>query len=143
VIAAKHDAGHGERWQTSVGGLDRRHLNREQKRALVAEAVQADPQLTDREHARRTGVSHVMVGKIRDELVESGQVDHFSERLDPRTGKASQPASKSSAPANVNPDTGEVLGILGAGDIERALPRRASRSPIATRKRSLTCEEGA
>ncbi len=38
---------------------DRRHLTREQVRALVAESVKADPQLTDREHARRVGVSQV------------------------------------------------------------------------------------
>ncbi len=29
-----------------------------------------------------------------NELTESGQVDHFSERFDPRTGNASQPATK-------------------------------------------------
>ncbi|WAB10623.1 ParB-like nuclease domain protein [Gordonia phage Ecliptus] len=74
--------------------LHRRQLTREQKRALVAESIKADPQLSDREHGRRTGVSKNTASAVRDQLEESGQVDHFSERLDPRTGNASQPATK-------------------------------------------------
>lgn len=74
--------------------LHRRHLNREQKRELVAESIKADPQLSDREHGRRTGVSAQTATKVRDELEKSAQVEHFSERIDPRTGNASQPASK-------------------------------------------------
>lgn len=74
--------------------LNRRHLTREQKRALVAESIKADPQLSDREHGRRAGVSKNTAAAVRDELVESGQVDHFHERVDPRTGNASQPATK-------------------------------------------------
>lgn len=72
--------------------LHRRHLNREQKRELVAESIKADPQLSDREHGRRTGVSAQTATKVRDELEKSAQVEHFSERIDPRTGNASQPA---------------------------------------------------
>lgn len=130
MIAAKHDAGHGERWQTSVGGLDRRHLNREQKRALVAESVKADPGLTAREHARRTGVDHKTVGTIREPLVANGEIPHSVERVT-ADGKPA-PGVKPAAPANVDKHTGEVPGILGAGDIERAHPRRESRSRAAT-----------
>lgn len=74
--------------------LDRRHLTREQRRALVEESIKADPQLSDREHGRRTGVSPQTATKVRDELEESAQVEHFPERIDPRTGNASQSASK-------------------------------------------------
>lgn len=72
--------------------IDRRHLNREQKRALVEASLKADPELSDREHARRVSVSHVTVGSARGVLEESGQIDHFSHRVDPRTGDQSQPA---------------------------------------------------
>lgn len=72
--------------------LHRRHLTREQKRWIVMESIKADPQLTDREHSRRTGVSPTTAGDVRRELEESVQIGHFSERIDPRTGNASQPA---------------------------------------------------
>lgn len=78
--------------------LHRRHLNRDQKRQLVAESIKADPQLSNREHGRRTGVSKNTAAAVRGELEESGQVDHFSERIDPRTGNASQPVSKPPRP---------------------------------------------
>ena len=37
--------------------LKRRHLNREQRRALIAESLKADPTLSNVEHAKRTGTS--------------------------------------------------------------------------------------
>ena len=66
---------------------DRRHLTREQVRALIAESIKADPDLSDRAHAQRTGASHPTVGKVRAELE---QVERFTtspepERIDPRT----------------------------------------------------------
>ncbi len=62
--------------------LNRRHLNREQKRQLVAESLKADPQLSDREHARRTGVSHPTVAAVRRELEQTGDVENLSTRTD-------------------------------------------------------------
>jgi ParB-like chromosome segregation protein Spo0J len=78
--------------------LHRRHLTREQKRALVAESIKADPQLSDREHGRRTGVHKDTAGAVRQQLEKSGEIGHFSERIDPRTGNASQPARRPPAP---------------------------------------------
>ncbi len=57
--------------------------------------MQEAPQESSRQIARSLGVSHVTVEAVRDELEKSGQIVHFSERVDPRTGNASQPASKS------------------------------------------------
>ena len=45
--------------------VNRRHLSREQKRELIAESLRADPILRDREHARRCGVNHETVGRVR------------------------------------------------------------------------------
>jgi ParB-like chromosome segregation protein Spo0J len=42
--------------------IDRRHLTREQRRPLADESIKADPQLSDREHGRRTGVDHKTAG---------------------------------------------------------------------------------
>lgn len=95
--------------------LDRRHLNREQKRALVAESVKADPGLTAREHARRTGVHHTTVGTIRSELEANGEISHSVERVT-ADGKPA-PGVKPAAPANVNTETGEI-------EAEPVKPRR-------------------
>ena len=94
--------------------LDRRHLNREQKRALVAESVKADPKLTDREHARRTGTSHPTVATVRADLEKRGDVESFTTRTD-SLGRE-QPV-KPAVPANVNTETGEI-------EAEPVKPRR-------------------
>lgn len=90
--------------------LHRRHLSREQKRQIVAESIKADPQLSDREHGRRTGVSKNTAAAVRDELTESGQIDHFAERIDPRTGNASQPATKPRREVIFTDEVGEEIG---------------------------------
>lgn len=95
--------------------LDRRHLNREQKRALVAESVKADPQLSDREHARRSGASDKTVGTVRRELVANAEIPHSVERVT-ADGKPA-PGVKPSAPANVNTEAGEI-------EAEPVKPRR-------------------
>ena|SRR5699024_6529642 len=97
--------------------LHRRHLSREQKRQIVAKSITADPQLSDREHGRRTGVSKNTAAAVRDELTESGQVDHFAERIDPRTGNASQPASRPRPVPEFAPDD-EVVPGMTAGELD-------------------------
>ena len=74
--------------------INRRHFTREQKRELIAESLKADPQLSDNEHKKRTGTSWATVHAVRSELEESSQIENFSERVDPRTGNASQPAER-------------------------------------------------
>lgn len=77
--------------------VNRRHLSREQKRVLVAESLRADPGLSNREHARRTGVSTTTVGTVRGELEDSGDVSKLDTLTDsmgrkqPATRPASQP----------------------------------------------------
>src|SRR5699024_8557579 len=84
----------GKRSLAFTLNLKRRHLNREQRRALIAESLKSDPQLSNREHERRTGTHKNTVSAVRDELEESGQIAHFDKRVDPRTGNASQPVSR-------------------------------------------------
>ena len=94
--------------------LDRRHLNREQKRALVAESVKADPQMADNVHAKRTGSSDKTVTSIREELEATSEIPKFDKTIG-ADGKE-RPARRS-APANVNTDTGEI-------EAEPVKPRR-------------------
>lgn len=72
--------------------LDRRHLNREQRRALIAESIKADPQLPDLQHAKRTGASPTTVGSVRRDLEATGDVSNLETRTD-SLGRQ-QPASK-------------------------------------------------
>lgn len=74
--------------------VDRRHLSRDQRRGLIAASLKADPQLADREHARRTGASHPTVAAIRTELETDGQLERLTSRIsaDGRQRPASQPA---------------------------------------------------
>lgn len=89
IIEGKSEA--EKRGMAFTLNLKRRHLNREQRRALIAESLKQDPQLSNREHARRTGANHETVQKVRSEAEESGEIRHFEKRVDPRTGNASQP----------------------------------------------------
>ena len=62
----------GKRSLAFTLNLKRRHLNREQRRALIAESLKSDPQLSNREHARRTGASTTTAGTVRKELEQAG-----------------------------------------------------------------------
>jgi len=75
--------------------LNRRHLSREQRRDLIAQSLRQDPQLADREHARRTGVSPTTVGTVRERLEDRGDVSNLDTRID-SLGRQ-QPASKPSS----------------------------------------------
>lgn len=95
--------------------LDRRHLNREQKRALVAESVKADPGLSVNQHAERTGVSWATAKTVQDEMAATSQIEK-SETVRGADGREVR-ASRTAAPANVNTETGEI-------EAEPVKPRR-------------------
>lgn len=83
----------GKRTLACSLNLDRRHLNREQKREVIAKSLMADPQLSNRQHAERVGASHVTVGAIRQDMESTGQIDQSETRLsaDGRERPATQP----------------------------------------------------
>src|SRR5699024_9413435 len=47
--------------------LKRRHLNREQRRALGLESLRLDPIASNREHSKRTGLDHKTIQSIRED----------------------------------------------------------------------------
>lgn len=81
--------------------LARRHLDQKQRRQLVANSVKEAPQLSDRQHARRCGVSPTTVATVRKELEDEDLVSKLDTRTD-RRGRE-QPASKPSAPEPADP----------------------------------------
>lgn len=115
--------------------VHRRHLTREQKRALIAESIKADPELTDREHARRTGAHHTTVGTVRSGLESNDEVAKLATRIDPRGYEQPSSRPKSDAellagaewspeavepeprftdePGHIQPVTGTITGMDG------------------------------
>jgi ParB-like chromosome segregation protein Spo0J len=74
--------------------LARRHLTRKQKEDIIAAALRDEPQKSDRQHAADLGVSHPTVGKVREKLEASGDVEKVSTRTD--TKGRSQPRTRKS-----------------------------------------------
>ena len=62
-------------------------------RIAGAESLRSDPELSNREHARRTGVSDKTVGSVRREMEAGAQIAHLDTRTAPdgKTYPASQP----------------------------------------------------
>ena len=60
--------------------LDRRHLDREQRRTLIAEELRERPEASNRAIAAGLGVSHHTVDNVRDELESTGQIAQLEER---------------------------------------------------------------
>jgi ParB-like chromosome segregation protein Spo0J len=105
--------------------LDRRHLSREQRRALVAESIKADPQLSNRQHGDRVGVDHKTAGKVRRDLESSGEIPQSDKRVsaDGRARPASQPAKppRPEPRPRRKPITDEASGI--ALDLSKIIKR--------------------
>lgn len=120
--------------------INRRHFTREEKRALIAESLKVDPQLSDNEHKNRTGASWSTVNAVRTELEESSQIENFSERIDPRTGKASQPATRPDTPRSkpVNMALNFEQALLG---LNLTLSMGDSQTDLTEKQRTLIIEQ--
>lgn len=131
--------------------LNRRHLNREQRRELIAESLRSDPQLSNREHARRTGASDKTVGTVRDEMESTAEIPQSDARVsgDGRTRPASQPerpratampqadldALNTPAPAehadeDTEPPHWEPAGQMTPTAVQAITPEKPKRTPI-------------
>lgn len=95
--------------------LHRRHLNREQKRELIARSLKAGPQLSNREHARRTGADHKTVQAVREESESTGEIPQSETRLSadgrerPSTQPERKPIADLPATAPITPEDFEEL----------------------------------
>lgn len=61
--------------------LARRHLDRDQKRALIAQQLRETPQLSNRQIAESLGVDHKTVAAERDELVATGEIPQLDKTI--------------------------------------------------------------
>ena len=68
VVVSNLDTETSKRTVALMLNLSRRHLTREQIRSVIAASITADPDLSDREHARRCGCSPTTAGTVRRSL---------------------------------------------------------------------------
>ena len=104
--------------------LKRRHLNREQRRALIAESLKADPQLSNLEHSRRTGASDKTVASVRSDLESHSEIPNDIPRINSRGQErpssyersASQPRREPVEPAAKSEQVDEPTGNIITSD---------------------------
>lgn len=96
--------------------LNRRHLTRDQRRELIAQSLRQDPQLADREHARRTGASPTTVGTVRGDLEAAGDVS----KLDTRTDSLGRQQPARYADDEDDPFAAKIARELAASDEQYA-----------------------
>jgi len=67
--------------------IHRRHLTAEQKRALIARLLTADPNKSDRQIAETVKADHRTVGAVRAKQEARGEIPHVSTRTDTKGRK--------------------------------------------------------
>ncbi|MGP5722777.1 hypothetical protein ACTXO1_06490 [Corynebacterium casei] len=98
-------------------------MNREQRRELIAESLKSDPQLSNREHARRTGASDTTVGTLRKEMQADGQVPNLgtSTGSDGKSYPASRPAPQ--------PEPAPGITSKEVDELNQLPPKQPTRHP--------------
>lgn len=77
--------------------LLRRHLTTAQKKALAARLIASDPERSDRQVSRIVGISRPTVARVRDDLIEVGEVAEVATS----TGADGKRYPRSTAPESV------------------------------------------
>lgn len=103
--------------------LARRHLDQKQRRQLVWNSVKDAPNLSDRLHARRCGVSPSTVAAVRSDLVAAELVSNPDTRQD-RRGRQ-QPATKKTAAGDTHVPADEASSSSTSSDASAAPPSSA------------------
>lgn len=121
----------------------RRHLTQQQKRDLLAASIKAEPEASDREHARLVGTSKNTAASVRTELESTGQIDQLTDRrgADGRVRPASQPprpepvlvreTTKTVEEFVADRETGEVLSVEDWQDREAETADLAGATDVA------------
>lgn len=130
----------GKRSLAFTLNLKRRHLNREQRRALIAESLKADPQLSNREHARRTGSSPTTAGEVRREMEDEGRLSKLDSRIsgDGRERPSTQPSrTPEPAPVPESPHAA-VLPQEDLDELNAPIEERSKSEPQKPRAEAIT-----
>jgi hypothetical protein len=95
---APHEQSNDERVRAYIisKNIHRRHLTAEQRRALIAKLIKAQPEKSDRQVAKTAKVDHKTVAGVRSEIEGRGEIPHVETRTDTRGRK--QPAKKKRPP---------------------------------------------
>lgn len=112
--------------------LDRRQLSREQRREVIEGSLKSDPELSNRQHAERTGADHKTVGNVRDRLESTGEIPQSDVRTsaDGRERPASQPDRPVTKITDTETHKQECYFDADGTQVEApAAPERAGRAP--------------
>jgi ParB-like chromosome segregation protein Spo0J len=113
--------------------IHRRHLTAEQKREVIANLVKAQPEKSDRQIAKATGVSHPYVAKVRDELEQSGDVETVTTSIDTKGRK--QPKRKGWSRDRYRQYRAKKRGSSGTA-------AKLAKTGSSTNKAITTCDAG-
>jgi DNA-binding Lrp family transcriptional regulator len=98
--------------------IHRRHLKPKEKRDLLEKLLKADPQKSNRQIAKATGVSHPHIAKVRKELEKAGDVETVTTSIDTKgrrqTKRLRAPKAKATPAPTVEKMNGtEPLPTIG------------------------------
>lgn len=120
--------------------LDRRHLNQQQKRELVAKLLVATPDVSNRQIAEAAKVSHHTVADVREDMQATGQIA----QLDRTTGAdgKDRPAKRPSVVVDTPKQQARALELLdGGAEPAKPMATVADLSQAARRQAAAEREE--
>jgi hypothetical protein len=121
--------------------IHRRHLTSEQKRALVAKLLKADPEKSDRQIAIVAKADHKTVGKVRSKLEGTGEIPQL-EKTFGVDGKARKQSVKKRAREQTTSDVIAVVHPRRAKANSRSARWMAALSTAADALRELQDIQG-
>lgn len=119
--------------------LARRHLDRDGRRDLVKKSLKRDPSLSDREHARRCGVSHPYVATVREALELTGQLETVTSRVG--RDNRERPLPQTAGLAGPAPDAEQASVASGTAAEGADIPPSAA-DPDSSHAQGFSGEEG-
>jgi ParB-like chromosome segregation protein Spo0J len=102
--------------------LHRRHLNGEQKRAVIGRLLQDNPKQSNRQLAEKVGVDHHTVAYVRREKERTGEIPQLQETVGKDGRSRSVPSERANKPQRLDQATEEDIqaGSKGAPAKENA-----------------------
>ncbi len=107
----RHFDSNAERLEVAISlNANRRHLNRQQRRELIATYLKCDPRINDRHLGDIIGVSKNTVAAERKRMESTGQIDQLAQRMG-RDGKE-RPATYRRIIASTPSDLKKALEVI-------------------------------
>jgi len=120
--------------------LDRRHLNQQQKRDLIATLLQAKPEASNRQIAEQVKADHQTVASVRGGLEAGGEIPHLDKTIG-ADGKQ-YPAKRASVVVGTPKQAARALELLdGGAEPAKPMATVADLSQAARRQAAAEREE--